>query len=182
VRKRFLLDVNEMAKNESFMALGTMVVSDDGNLLAYSCDNRGFRQYKLYVKDLRSGELLSQQVDRVGSVVWAADNRTLLYTVEDEEQKRPVPVLPAMCWALRMRKTNWFTRRRTSGSTSARGARADDRYIILESASHTTTEERFLPANEPRGEWRLVEQAARRDPSTNADHRNGAGFISRVKR
>src|SRR5690348_1483024 len=49
--EQILLDVNALAENESFMALGTMVVSDDGNLLAYSCDNRGFRQYKLYIKD-----------------------------------------------------------------------------------------------------------------------------------
>ena len=93
--EEILLDVNELAKNESFMALGTMVVSDDGNLLAYSCDNRGFRQYKLYVKDLRTGEVLAERADRVGSVVWAADNRTLFYTVEDEEQKRQFQLLPA---------------------------------------------------------------------------------------
>lgn len=42
-----LLDVNALAEGESFLALGTMVVSDDGNWLAYSCDNRGFRQYTL---------------------------------------------------------------------------------------------------------------------------------------
>jgi len=71
--EEILLDVNELAEHESFMALGTMVVSDDGNLLAYSCDNRGFRQYKLYVKDLRTGEVFKEHADRVGSVVWAAE-------------------------------------------------------------------------------------------------------------
>src|SRR5215813_8294412 len=38
-----ILDVNELAKGESFMSLGGMSVSDDGNLLAYSFDNTGFR-------------------------------------------------------------------------------------------------------------------------------------------
>ncbi|HVT97250.1 MAG TPA: hypothetical protein VHE33_07055, partial [Acidobacteriaceae bacterium] len=58
--EELLLDVNELAEHEAFMALGTMVVSDDGNLLAYSCDNKGFRQYKLYVKDLRTGEVFKE--------------------------------------------------------------------------------------------------------------------------
>src|ERR1700758_1309521 len=90
--EQVILDVNELAKGESFMAVGMSTVSDDGNLLAYSTDNKGFRQYTLHVKDLRTGELLAERVERVGSIVWAADtdpdNRTLFYTVEDEEQTR----------------------------------------------------------------------------------------------
>jgi oligopeptidase B len=173
--EEILLDVNEMAKNESFMALGTMVVSDDGNLLAYSCDNRGFRQYKLYVKDLRSGELLSQQVDRVGSVVWAADNRTLLYTVEDEEQKRQFQCYRHVLGTPHAEDELVYEEKDERFNIGA-GRTRDDRYIILESASHTTTEERFLPADEPRGEWRLVEP--RRDEiEYYADHRNGRLYI-----
>src|SRR5580698_8995331 len=83
-----ILDVNKIAEGESFMSIGAMDVSDDGNLLAYSIDNKGFRQYTLQVRDLRTGELLSERVERTGSIVWAADNKTLFYTVEDEEQKR----------------------------------------------------------------------------------------------
>jgi oligopeptidase B len=48
------LDVNQLAEGESFMSLGAFTVSDDGNLLAYSIDNKGFRQYTLQVKDLRT--------------------------------------------------------------------------------------------------------------------------------
>ena len=43
----------QLAEGQKFMALGAYAVSDDGNLLAYSTDNTGFRQYTLYVKDLR---------------------------------------------------------------------------------------------------------------------------------
>src|SRR5580704_3434928 len=37
-----ILDVNKIAEGESFMSIGAMDVSDDGNLLAYSIDNKGF--------------------------------------------------------------------------------------------------------------------------------------------
>src|SRR5271163_3641209 len=83
-----ILDMNQLAVGESFMALGALTVSDDGNLLAYSTDTTGFRQYTLQIKDLRTGEVLPDRAERVGSVVWTADNRTLFYSVEDEETKR----------------------------------------------------------------------------------------------
>src|SRR6185437_1043379 len=83
-----ILDVNELAKDQPYMAVQSLTVSDDGNLLAYSIDNTGFRQYTLQVKDLRTGQLLAERVERTGSIVWAADNQTLFYTIEDEVQKR----------------------------------------------------------------------------------------------
>src|SRR3984885_14616752 len=83
-----LLDVNELAKGQIFMALGEFEVSDDGNLLAYSTDNTGFRQYVLAVKDLRTGKTLPDHAERVGSVAWANDNKTFFYTIEDAQTKR----------------------------------------------------------------------------------------------
>ena len=70
------------------MSLGAFRPSDDGSLLAYSTDDTGFRQYTLVVKDLRTGALLPERMLRVTSVAWAADGKTLFYTVEDETTKR----------------------------------------------------------------------------------------------
>src|SRR5277367_3106490 len=83
-----ILDVNQLAQGEKFMALGATKVSDDSNLLAYTTDNVGFRQYKLHVKDLRTGKLLPDTAERVDSLTWAADNKTLLYSTEDAQTKR----------------------------------------------------------------------------------------------
>ena len=83
-----VLDVNELAKGQTFMSLGSFDVSDDGNLLAYTTDNTGFRQYTLAVKDLRTGKTLVDHAERVGSVAWANDNKTIFYTVEDAVTKR----------------------------------------------------------------------------------------------
>lgn len=87
-KEEILLDVNELAKGQKFMSVASFVVSDDGNLLAYSTDNTGFRQYKLHVKDLRTGKETPGIAERVTSVVWAADNKTLFYGTEDATTKR----------------------------------------------------------------------------------------------
>ena len=83
-----LLDVNSLAIGEKFMSIGAFEVSDDSNLLAYTTDNIGFRQYKLHIKDLRSGKELPDNAERIDDVIWAADNKTLFYTTEDIQTKR----------------------------------------------------------------------------------------------
>ena len=48
----------------------------------------GFREYTLHVKDLETGRVRETVAERTGAVAWAADNRTLFYTVEEESTKR----------------------------------------------------------------------------------------------
>jgi oligopeptidase B len=165
-----ILDVNELAKDQPYMALQSLTVSDDGGLLAYATDNTGFRQYTLQVKDLRTGQLLPEHVERVGSIVWAADGQTLFYTVEDEVQKRQYRLYrhtldtPHSEDALIYEETD---ERFNIGA----GRTRDGQYIILESSSHTTTEEQFLRADNPTGQFTLIEP--RRDNiEYYADHRN----------
>jgi len=59
--EEILIDVNEMAKGQKFMSIGLFQPSDDGNLLAYSTDNTGYRQYVLQIKDLRTGLLFPEK-------------------------------------------------------------------------------------------------------------------------
>jgi len=82
------LDLNELAKGEKFMSVAYHEVTDDGNILAYTTDNTGFRDYTLHIKDLTTGRLFPEKVDRVNSVAWAADNKTLFYATTDPA-KRP---------------------------------------------------------------------------------------------
>jgi len=81
------LDLNKMAEGKTFMGLGAYEVSDDGNLLAFSTDSTGFRVYNLQIKNLRTGEVLADHAEDVGSVFWAADNRTLFYTTKDAAKR-----------------------------------------------------------------------------------------------
>ncbi len=170
-----ILDVEALAAGQSFMSIGGMDVSDDGNLLAYSTDTTGFRQYTLHIKDLRTGELLPETRERVGSIVWAADNRTLFYTVEDEEQKRQFQLYrytldtPIAEDVLVLEEPD---ERFNLGA----GRTRDGLYIVVESASHTAGEARLLRADAPTSALTLI--APRRDEiEYSADHRHGLLYI-----
>ncbi|MFZ0706938.1 MAG: oligopeptidase B, partial [Candidatus Korobacteraceae bacterium] len=70
--EQVLLDVNQMAEGQPFMSVGPSSVSDDGNWLAYTTDNVGFRQYRLHIRDLRTGKDLPDTAERVTSVAWTS--------------------------------------------------------------------------------------------------------------
>ena len=173
--ENIILDGNLLAEGHAFFAIGATDISDDGRWLAYTTDTTGFRQYTLHVKNLETDETLPGEVKRAGSVVWAADNTTLFYSVEDEEQKRQYQF--------------W---RHTRGTDHAgdvlvyqddderfnigSGRTRDGKFIILESSSHTTTECQWLAADDPSGQFSLI--CAREDEHEySVDHRGGLWFI-----
>jgi oligopeptidase B len=170
-----MLDMNQLAAGKSFMALGALTVSDDGNLLAYSTDTTGFRQYTLHIKDLRTGEVLPDQAQRVGSVVWTADNRTLFYTVEDEETKRQFQFYRHVVSDPQDKDALVYEEADERFNVGA-GRTRDGKYLVLESASHTASEEQFLPAADPGGRWTLVEPR-RENIEYYCDHRDGLWYI-----
>jgi oligopeptidase B len=151
-----MLDVNELAKGEKFMSLGATDVSDDSNLLAYTSDNVGFRQYKLHIKDLRTGMLLPDTADRVDSLTWAADNKTLFYSTEDAQTKRSDLLHRHVLGTDSAGDPVVFDEKDERYNVSVDRTR-DGKYLVLSSSSHVTSEARFLAADAPTGDWRLME-------------------------
>ncbi|MGC1417353.1 MAG: S9 family peptidase [Candidatus Acidiferrum sp.] len=149
-----LLDLNRLAEGHSFLGLGAFDVSNDNLLLAYALDTTGFRQYTLHIKNLWSGEIFPEAMERVTSAVWAADSRTLFYTVEDATTKRSHRLYRHVVGstgadALIYEETD--ERFRIEIERTRSGA-----FLLLVIASHTTSEVRFLPALQPNGEFRVI--------------------------
>ena len=174
------LDLNRLAEGHEFLALGAYAVSDDGRRLAYSLDFTGFRDYTLFVKDLVTGELLPDRVDKVSSVAWSADDQTLFYVLEDHA-KRPYQLYRHRLGVLTggrlveeerdelFRLGVWRSRSR--------------RYLFSMSRSFTSAEARYLDAGEPTGTWRML-SPREKDHEYDVDHggdvfylrTNGEGF------
>jgi oligopeptidase B len=151
-----MLDVNELAKGEKFMSLGNTEVSDDSNLLAYTTDNVGFRQYKLHIKDLRTGKLLPDTAERVTSISWAADNKTLFYATEDAQTKRSDQVHRHVLATDAAADPVVFHEKDERYYVELERTR-DDKYLVISSGSHMTSEEQFVAADTPTGNWKLIE-------------------------
>ncbi len=173
--EQVLVDVNQLAEGKPFLSLGALSVSPDGNLLAYTTDETGFRQYTLHIKDLRTGDLLPDTAERVGSLTWTPDNTMLFYSVEDEQTKRQHQVY-----------------RHTLGDTADRdalifqepderfnvgvGRTRDRKYILIECGSHTTSEYRYVEASLATEPFRILAERVP-DQEYYPDHRDGLFYI-----
>jgi oligopeptidase B len=149
-----LLDLNALAEGHSFLGLDTFAVSDDNQLLAYSTDVTGFRQYTLEIKNLATGALLPFRQERVTSAAWAADNKTLFYTVEDEVSKRSYRLYRHVLGSPEP-DTLLFEETDERFRIDIERSRSGD-YLFLVTNSHTASEVRYLRADNPLGEFELI--------------------------
>ena len=141
-----LLDLNVLAEGHKYFGLGGYTVSDDGNWLAFSTDTTGYRQYTLQVKDLRTGRLSTESIPRAGSIVWATDNRTLVYTTEDAVSKRSDKVFRHVVGAP---ASELIYEEQDELFDVSAGRSLDKKIIFVNSAAKTSNEYRFLPADNP---------------------------------
>lgn len=152
--EQITLELNQMAEGLKFMSVGDYDVSPDGRMLAFTTDTTGFREYTLQIKDLTTGKLLPERVERVSSVVWANDNQTLFYVVDDVQTKRPFKLYrhtvgdagrDELVYEEKDEMFNLYVAR-----TRSRG------FIIATSASHTTSEVRTIPTDKLTEAPRLI--------------------------
>jgi oligopeptidase B len=167
-----LLDGNVLAEGRAFFALGTATVSDDGRLLAFSTDFSGNRQYTLRVRALDTGLDREETRANVTSAAWSADDRTLFYTVEDKAQRSyrlyrwaPGQADDVLVYEETDERFSVYVERTRS-----------QRFLVLDVASHTTSEVHLLDAAAPLGDWRLV-APRRQDIEYDVEHHGDHLYI-----
>ena len=171
--EQIVLDANELAKTHKFVGIGAMSYSDDGNLVAYTVDFTGFRQYSLQVKDLRTGATLPDTTERVTSVVWAADNKTLFLTTEDAVTKRSDQLWRHTLGASVFEPV--YDEKDELYDIDVSRTR-DKQYVLLEIESKDTTEYRYLRADQPQAGF-AVFLPRKKDHRYYVSHREGLFYI-----
>ncbi len=171
--EELVIDQNELAKGQKFMSIGAYSPSDDGNLLAFSTDNTGYRQYLLQVKDLRTGQLLPDKMERVTSLAWANDNKTLFYVTEDPVTKRSDKLFRHV---LGTDKYELVNEEKDELFDIGVGRSLDKAVIFLGAYSKTSNEFRYIPAAEPNAAWKMI-LPRQADHEYDVDHRGDLFYI-----
>ncbi len=172
-KEEILLDQNELAKGHKFFSIGAFAVSDDGNMLAYSTDTSGYRQFKLQIKDLKTGQLLPEAFERTGSVMWATDNKTIFFTTEDAVNKRSDKFFRHV---LGSEKPELVVEEKDELFDLGAGRSRDKAMILIGSYAKTSSEFRYIPADKPTAEAKLI-LARAPEHEYDVDHHGGLFYI-----
>jgi oligopeptidase B len=144
-----LFDEPVMAKGNAFFALSDWAVSTDNRLIAWAEDTVGRRQYVLKVKEIGSGKVAADTIANVEpNVVWADDNRTILYIAKDPVTLRGYRVMAHLLGTQASTDRLLYEEKDDTFQMSI-GRTTDDKYICITVESTVSDEQRCAPAATP---------------------------------
>tara|TARA_B100000508_G_scaffold130740_1_gene118342 strand:+ start:50564 stop:52657 length:2094 start_codon:yes stop_codon:yes gene_type:complete len=151
-----MLNGPELAKDHAYFQIGGRAVSPDNKLLAYGVDTVSRRQYKIKIKSLKNGETFDYAIENTtGNAVWANDNQTLFYTKKDPQTLRSNQVFRHKLGDDPTNDQLVFTEEDETFICEVRKSKSGD-YIFIDSYQTVSTESRFISADDPEGEWKVV--------------------------
>ena len=144
-----LLDVNKLASGKEYYQVGNWTVDEAGQRLAYVADDVSRRIYKLYIKDLRSGELLPDRLEGVDtSIAWAADGKSLFYVKKHPETLLPYQVFHHVLGRPQAEDRLIYEEQDHAFFTDVYKTRSK-KFVVISSQSTDGSEIRLIPADQP---------------------------------
>jgi len=171
-----IFDVNTMAKGFDYYQLGGLNVSPDNKLAVFATDTVSRRQYFLRIKNLETGEIYKDIIENTtGGSVWANDNTTIFYTKKDPVTLRSVKIFRHVLGTPASEDVEVYHEKDETFGTYVTKSKSK-KYIIIGSYSTVSTEAQFLEANNPTGNFKLL-QPRERDLEYNVSHYGDSFYI-----
>ncbi|MFQ5445747.1 MAG: S9 family peptidase [Saprospiraceae bacterium] len=170
-----MLDVNELAKPFDYYRATGLEVSPDNKILAYAEDTLSRRIYTIRFKNLETGEMLPDQIPNSdGGLEWANDNKTVFYTVKDKTL-RAYKVFKHHLGSDAADDQEVYHEKDATFDLGI-GKTKSKKYIVVAAHQTLSTEYRYLDADAPDGEWKIL-QPRERNLEYRADHAGGKWYI-----
>ena len=152
-----MLNQNEMAEGLEYFAVGGQSVSPDNKLLIYGVDTVSRRQYNLFIKNLETGALLKDVLkNTTGGATWANDNKTIFYTTKDPVTLRSNKIFKHILGTDQAKDEMVYEETDETYNCFVYKTKSD-KYLMIGSSQTLSTEFRFLDANKPNGDWKVIQ-------------------------
>ncbi len=150
------LDVNKLAEGHDFCSVRGLAVTPDSTRLAWAVDTVGRRKYTIRVTDLATGEQLEDVLpNATGNLTWANDGETLFYARQDPETLRSHQVWRHQLGTDPSQDQLVYEETDPTFSVYVWKTRSE-KYIFIDSEHTLASEYRYLDADDPEGEPRMI--------------------------
>ncbi|WP_299627367.1 S9 family peptidase [uncultured Tenacibaculum sp.] len=159
--EEIMFDVNKEAEGHDYIQLGGLNVTSDNKLVAYATDTVSRRQYFIKVKNLDTGEIYDDKIENTtGGSVWANDNKTLFYTKKDPVTLRSSKIYKHVLGTDTSEDVLVFEEKDETFGTFVTKTKSR-KYLVIGSYSTVSSEYQVLEADNPNGEFRLIQPRER---------------------
>lgn len=156
-KEELLLDVDKMAAGKGYYAVTGLSVSPDNQWLAYGVDELSRRQYTIYFKNLKTGELLNESISGTsGNAVWSADSKYVFYASNNPVTLLSEKIGRHQLGSLSSSDAIVYQETDPSNYIGVNKTRSG-KYILIYSAATLSSEIRFLSADAPTGNFSVFE-------------------------
>jgi oligopeptidase B len=153
--EQVLLDEAALAKGKEYFRLGTITVSDDDTILAYSTDTDGSERFTVRFQNIATGEMLSDEIPGMnGDVLFSKDGKHLLYTPVNDNWRTEKVMLHTLGTPVAEDKILYHEK--DQGFQVGVGLTQSERFIVLSTGDNTTSELRLVPADNPQATPLLI--------------------------
>lgn len=142
--EELLLDLNQLAKGNSFIALSGVATSPSQEWLAYAIDYSGSEEPQLSLRNIRTGIPYHRTWEKVDNFVWANDNKTIFYTVYDSTH-RPYRLYKHQVDGMRPDELVYTSKDKFLSIQRSQS----DQYIILQEGGLAESQLFYIAANTP---------------------------------
>lgn len=157
VDEEILFDVNKEAQEYEYFQLGALNISPDNKLVAFATDTVSRRQYTIQIKNLETGNLLTDIIENTtGGSVWSNDNKTLFYTKKDPLTLRSSSIYRHILGTDASEDEVVFEEKDETYSTYVYKTKSN-KFIVIGSSSTLSSEFRIISADNPYGDWRVIQ-------------------------
>jgi len=170
-----ILDEVALAEGHEYFRLGAISVSKSGKLLAYAVDDNGSERFTARIKNLETGELLADEIPgTLSALIWVADDAGLVYSLANEQ------------WRTDNARLHWLGKpleedvelyhEDDEGFRVGSSLSANEKWLIIGTSDHETSEIRLLPADDPLAEPLLV-RPREKGVEYDVDERDGLLYV-----
>jgi len=168
-KEELLLDVDQLATGKNYYAISGPSISPDNQWMAYGVDEVSRRQYTLFFKNLKTGEISSETIAGTsGNAVWSADSKTIFYAANNPVTLLSEKIRRHQLGTAAAADVTVYEEKDPTNYIGVAKTRSGQ-YIMIYSAATLSSEVLILPANQPAGTFQVF-QPRMKDVLYSVDH------------
>ena len=140
-------EIEKKKLNAEYFGIGDLEVSNNDEMLAYSLDLKGSEYFTIYFRKISDGKVLAEKIEETsGSITWSLDDQYIFYSKLDQHH-RPRKIYRHKI-GTSTKNDQLIYEEKDEGFTCGIEISSDEKYFLISTSDHTTSEVYFFDVNE----------------------------------